>query len=137
MGREIKFRVWDKINRRFSSKPHFLDLEGFVVSDIDPYGLDMSGKRTIKSNSNYAFAGLFTGLKDKNRKDAYFGDVIKYKDESGTPQIGVIKDYGYASGYFEAINGDDEGNQDLELHPDHEFEIIGNIYQNPELLELT
>jgi uncharacterized phage protein (TIGR01671 family) len=79
----------------------------------------------------------FTGLLDKNGKDIYFSDVCKYKDDSGSWQIGVVKDYGYLKGYIEAIGGDDEGNQDGELHPDYQkdYEVLGNIYQNPELLE--
>jgi hypothetical protein len=37
--------------------------------------------------------------------------------------------------YVLCFNGDDEGNSDIELHKDYEVEVIGNIYENPELLE--
>jgi len=75
------------------------------------------------------------GLRDKNLIEMYKGDVVEYRDDSGTMQIGVIKDRGYLEMYVEAVGGDEEGNQDGQLHPDVEFEVIGNIYENPKLVE--
>jgi len=77
-----------------------------------------------------------TGLKNKNGKLIYEGDVVLFKDDAGRLQKGVINWWEYA--YFaNALGGDDEGNQDIELHPDYlkDVEVIGNIYENPKLLE--
>ncbi len=81
--------------------------------------------------------GQFTGLKDKNGKEIYKGDIVKYNDDAGNKQIGVVKDYGYLKFYIEAVGGDDEGNQDMELHIDYvsNYEVIGNKFENPELLK--
>lgn len=78
--------------------------------------------------------GQFTGLKDIAGRDAYFDDIVKYRDQSGMPRVGVIKDHGYFKGYIEAVDGDDEGSQDGELHPDEPFEIIGNIHENSDTI---
>ena len=77
-----------------------------------------------------------TGLKDKNGKLIYESDIVKYIDKAGKNQIGVInwREFCY---FVNALGGDDEGNQDIELHPDYlqNIEVIGNIYENPKLLE--
>lgn len=86
--------------------------------------------------------GQFTGLKDRNGvgdcenqpKDAYHKDICLYRDDSGHNQTGIIEwSETQARIYLEAIGGDDEGNQDGDL--DRWFEVIGNIHDNPELLE--
>ena len=78
--------------------------------------------------------GQYTGRNDKNGTESYHGDICSYKDDSGTAQKGIIRwSLCQTKFYFEAIGGDDEGNQDGDL--DREFEVIGNIHDNPELLE--
>lgn len=79
----------------------------------------------------------FTWLKDKNWKEIYFDDILRYIDDYGEDQTWIVKDYGYFSGYVEAIWWDEEGNQDIQLHPNYENkrEVIGNIYETPELLK--
>ena len=79
-----------------------------------------------------------TGLKDKNGKEIFEGDVIAIEvDDTGTPinarvfqnsKIGVLMFH-----VFE----DNEDVPMVELLEDNSvaFEIIGNIYENPELLE--
>jgi uncharacterized phage protein (TIGR01671 family) len=81
-----------------------------------------------------------TGLKDKNGKEIFEGDVIAIEvDDTGTPinarvfqnsKIGVLMFH-----VFE----DNEDVPMVELLEDNSvaFEIIGNIYENPELLEVT
>ena len=80
-----------------------------------------------------------TGLKDKNGKEIFEGDVIAIEvDDTGTPinarvfqnsKIGVLMFH-----VFE----DNEDVPMVELLEDNSvaFEIIGNIYENPELLEV-
>lgn len=118
--REIKFRAWENGKMRY---------DFWQRCDLGNYLNSIGVFKDIKTMQ-------FTGLQDKNGKDIYFDDIVKYKDESGIKQIGVVKDYGYFSGYIEAIGGDDEGNQDLQLHPDYtnDWEVIGNIYENPDLI---
>lgn len=127
---EIKFRAWDKLNKRmlFTNSTS----SGRVWY---PWGFQMEHNRDLRSHSFNCEIMQFTGLKDKNGVEVYFQDVCKYHDDAGNPQIGVFKDYRYFKGHIEAVGGDDEGNQDVELHPDYEIEVIGNIYENPELLE--
>ena len=70
--------------------------------------------------------GQYIELKDKNRKEIYEGDIIKFK----------IKGYGVII-YCGATYSIDIGNDitDLEFyHHQNVVEVVGNIYENPELL---
>lgn len=73
----------------------------------------------------------YTGLKDKNGKEIYEGDIILIKDN--TEKL-IVKWY---DGAFVLVNKYDEhfeGYVALYRYMPIEIEVIGNIYDNPELL---
>lgn len=77
----------------------------------------------------------FTGLLDKNGKEIYEGDVMKgsYTDDDGKTQ-GVTTTIEFRYGRFEAVWGRGSHLCISDLHETNR-EIIGNIYENPELLK--
>lgn len=120
--REMKFRLWDKKNKEMiysktnRSFDFFLALTGQVYFLIDGYVSDVSDRYDVMQ---------YTGLKDKNEKEIYEGDIVK------TNQQDWIAKVVFDVGMFYVT--DNEGGFDTFCEWD-KFEIIGNIYENPELL---
>ena len=73
--------------------------------------------------------GQFTGLKDYNGKEIYEGDVIKYHPEANA---GIGRVVYLGSGFYVL----DEFNGLLDDFATMGIEVIGNIHENPELLEV-
>ncbi len=112
MNREIKFRVNDGFhNGNFEVKS--IDFKNKLVT-ID-CGAD------CKFNLNEIKLMQFTGLKDKNNKEIYENDIISW---GGKPC--EIK---FTDGCFTYEQELIKGNESLQYS-----EIIGNIYENPELI---
>ena len=81
-----------------------------------------------------------TGLKDKNGKEIFEGDIltdgdvisdIKYHQTLGFYMIGK---YGFSVPFGQGV--DVEYFEEFAVHVSKTFEVIGNIYENPELLEV-
>jgi len=131
--REIKFRAWDCQNNKWIKstkllKQTFLDLEFSLVHD---YFLD---EFTIERNA--WIIEQYTGLKDKNGKEIYEGDILRSKSWGNSRTLNpyhVVEWVGVgwcAVGY----NGVHKVRPSLDVKKD--FEIIGNIHENPELINL-
>jgi len=122
--REIKFRAWDKIRNLMITSKHWS--VGFG-GEIRPQGRE-------EYNHNEFILMQFTGLKDKNGKEIYEGDIVNIKHPHD-----IGGDFGDTNGavyWSTAFNGWLHGNSNG--RPGKSMweycEIIGNIYENPDLL---
>ena len=156
MKREIKFRAWDKKTEcyLYNIQDAYDTLSGHVKYDDGEnacYDEDCFGD--FLDNERYVVE-QFTGLKDKNGREIYEGDLFEHRfgyvvfddeihDEMGTecgvvvleygqfgvkiPGLGVYNLYGLLSreGHLDSMPKDDL----------FVMKIAGNIYENPELLE--
>jgi uncharacterized phage protein (TIGR01671 family) len=137
--REIKFRIWDKkLNMMLGSNDIAvsLNLNG-EVKEINMMASSSSCLAYSRNNvmDNYELM-QFTGLKDKNGKEIYEGDIITNETEIVVSEYGVL-DY---TGEFQKTKCSVTYNSHFcmfnlteDVHHG-KFEVIGNIYENPELL---
>ncbi len=120
--REIKFRAWYKPNKTMY-KVGQISLEKGIWN-YEPDNREYIGV-SIPYQPSFILM-QYTGLKDKNGKEIYEGDIVKYKK-----MIGKII---FFNGSFVLSDFTEENEWELGVI-NQEVEIIGNIYENSNLLE--
>ena len=113
--REIRFRVWDKVD--YMSSP-------FTLEDLQ--------LRKIQFTSECS-AMQFTGLYDKNNQPIYEGDIVIVENsDNGDNDVTTICKWDNGCFVLEDLAG---GHWTRQLfHQSHRLSIVGNQYQNPELI---
>ncbi|MFM0584767.1 YopX family protein [Streptococcus suis] len=123
-----KFRAWDTFRNKWV-KYFYITENGLIYNIEQPHG-DLIGAIPIEKSGLVVMQS--TGLFDKNGKEVYIGDIVKCTSGCSHEVI-FLKEYGgrYIGGmpaiYLSDIR---EGYAWTE-----DEEVIGNIYENPELVE--
>ncbi len=128
MSREIKFRAWSKKrNKIYEVLILFRDVIGGLWAKCKGYDIVEQKDIQIDVQPKDCLLMQYTGLKDKNGVEIYEGDVLKDLQENYTGKVW------FASGcFYSDCSG--FGEQTLDILIEERVEIIGNIYENPELL---
>jgi len=127
----LKFRAWDIERKNMSYNIDYIEFNNGQIS----------ANLNDSHYSNFIYLMQWTGLKDRNGKDIYEGDIVQIQHSCWTENSQVI----FIEGSFVC--------EQLKKHPKNngkatpsfidiirskwELEIIGNIYENSELLEVS
>jgi len=74
----------------------------------------------------------FTGLQDKHDTEIWEGDVVREYDCYGILHNHEVK---YADGFFSPLVRAEEGHNSIDDYDSDEWEVLGNIYEHPELMK--
>ncbi len=138
MNREIKFRVWDKESKcfLFPQSKLCIDLETGYPYLSQKLGNKGNYVTLCPPESNFVFQ-QFTGLKDKNGKEIYEGDLLEsgaWFQGYGTVEVFWNNRY---SSWRVVVPGGQGNYNGAELWEGilMNGKIVGNIMENPELLK--
>lgn len=129
--RRIKFKAWDKVNKRFIvdyTKILPAHYNGSKYPDQGGVDHNVIYVQTAEYETDCELL-LYTGLKDRNGKEIYEGDIVEL--EVLTEPIRYRGTYWELKRY--AVEYKDQGYIPENLD---ESVVIGNIFENPELLEV-
>lgn len=126
-----KYRAWDKENKKMID----VDILNWNNGEVDFIGDGI----TFILKANDIVLMQSTGLTDKNGKEIFEGDIVKVTDgdeRTNFPDGGIGTICGLDEIFMWYIDGQVH-NGLFDISQEYYIEVIGNIYENPELLEVN
>jgi uncharacterized phage protein (TIGR01671 family) len=132
--REIKFRAWDKDNFKMLTYEDDGNDVGFFIDSLNKT-ISVIGLEDERRTDISVELMQYTGLKDKNDKEIYEGDIIALPNDKPFKDFICIVQFN--DGCFDIVNKERGFRDYLKCWVcNNVAEVIGNIYENPELLKV-
>ena len=132
----IKYKIWDKENKKFLEdvwETDYAILPNGIVIEMYDNGF---GESYSVHNLDNIEVLQFTGFKDKNDKDIYEGDILRYKFPYDKRVIHISPvSYLETQSSFGIVDLYGNNIPLYDIACKEYAEIIGNIYENKELLK--
>jgi uncharacterized phage protein (TIGR01671 family) len=118
MNREIKFRAWSKVEQKMYSCFGFMSGQVLIIKD----------DKAVGQKDEYFELMQFTGILDRSGKEIYEGDIVRVN--GGEPGLEFTSQVVFEQAAFRIKAVYDQGFPHRE-----DIEVIGNLHENPELIE--
>ena len=125
-----KFRAWDKEFKEM------VQVNALVFDDQVIKATYQNGN-IVKEDVKYYELMESTGLHDKNGKEIFEGDILAFETDEGILNVNIYWNSKHALFMFKSEKyKEEELLAELVENNTYPFEIAGNIYENPELMEV-
>lgn len=150
-----KFRIWDTFHKRWfqggtSDQDRSLGTDAIdIFGEVTVFGALFHDQNCVKDSDDWkgiSFIEMLkflvcvqsTGIKDRNGREIFEGDIIVdhgYIVNGAYKLIGFVTTSKVAAGYTISSPMNRYSSTNLILSRVNQYEIIGNVFENPELLE--
>lgn len=133
--RELKFRAWDKVQGKYIEVVRMqfsLKRTPILITQ------ELSDKQLLTDPASLYVIEQYTGLKDKHGEDIYEGDIVHYTEKiapNKSSTYEVYYDQLHAMYALSPVDGKIDVGEFYGYIMRQQYEVIGNIHENPELLE--
>lgn len=136
----LKYRAWYVLAEEMINEILMISfLTNEIIGKFSDGSTSVPLKFEDKRNGEDVILMQSTGLKDKNGKEIFEGDIVRMRNPRDRRQIGMFQVVRVANSPMLGLLDKKLTTEIFNLyeHMRNYYEIIGNVYENPELLEVT
>lgn len=144
MNRELKFRAFDKLTNKMVVTGFHIFGEVTMFGVLSTHIFENLGNKEYGSALEMELARQddivimqYTGLKDKNGKEIYEGDIIRSDTSGHYWKVCFGYSFNFTGWYGQSVGNGEKTpiNTDFQSDINSAIALVGNIHENPEILQ--